>query len=143
MTEAHDGEVLTARMRLYRNGVCEFAYRSPRDEHRAIPSRTFLEYAHDALAYFASVYERAGYHGRLRVWTGVEDAETSILMVNNYERPHGKTNLDSVVTWTDTNTETLLADPLPLVHGAMDDVWQAYGYDRCWLFDDQGNYAFE
>ena len=129
-------------MRLYREGVCEFAYRSQRGDYRAVPSRTFLEYSHDALAYFASVYQRVGYYGRVRVWIGVEDAETSVLIVNNIERPEGTTNLQTVVTWTDTNVESLLTDPLPAVHQAMDEIWQAYGYPACWLFQD-GEYRPE
>ena len=123
-------------------GVCEVAYRSPRDEHRVIPSRTFLELAHDALAYFASVYKRVEYYGRVRVWIGVEDAQSSVLVANNIEQPEGTTNLETVMTWTDTNVETLLADPLPIVHQAMDEIWQAYGYPACWLFQD-GQYRPE
>ncbi len=87
------------------------ASRSKQDDYRAVPSRSFTEYAHDALAYFASVYARVRYHGRLRVWIAVEDAETSILIGIANTRPRGTTNLERVSSVHDTNVDTLLANP--------------------------------
>jgi hypothetical protein len=44
------------------------------------------------------------------------------------------------VDWaTDTNVEALLADVLPVTRTLMDDLWRAFGYSRCQLFDDDGN----
>jgi hypothetical protein len=33
----------------------------------------------------------------------------------------------------ETNVEQLLLDPMPVVHAAMDRLWQGYGFSQCLL----------
>jgi hypothetical protein len=135
--------VLRSRVRLFRSGVCEWGYRSPREDGFVIPTRTFTEQVHDALAYFASVYPRVGYHGRVRVWVGIEDAADSVFSVKTeWQRANATTTMERVGYLEDTNVDALVTDAMPVVHAAMDEIWQAYGYPACWLFQD-GEYRPE
>jgi hypothetical protein len=99
---------------------------------------------HDALAYFASVYQRAGYHGRVRAVFRLDNAEASVLLVRSPDGPLGEHRVRGDVGWTmsahDTNVDTLAHDPLPITHLMMDDLWQAYGFERCLLFTPGGDW---
>jgi hypothetical protein len=140
---AEDGQLLS-RTALYRRGICEwgFRYRWPSETNaERIPSSTFVENVNDALRYFGSVFTRGGYYGRVQVWVRIDNADLSSLRVHEslirQPRAPGVEDLE----WTTvTNVELLTADPMPIVHEAMDFVWQGYGYERCALFSADGEY---
>jgi hypothetical protein len=103
---------------------------------------SFIVEAHDALAYFASVYRRAGYFGRLRVWVRIENADNAMLVPERDMALSASRRLftpeESLSYTEDTSVERLLDNPMRLVHAAMDFVWQAYGFERCLHFSDAG-----
>lgn len=140
--ETGNEQELFRRLRLYRSGVCEWGRRYARDDYTSLPGRTFTQEAYEALSYFARVYAEAGYHGRVRVWVRVDSADHGRLQVTDADGAprEGETGHEWVGLTEDTNVDTLLDDPMPLVHHAMDTIWQGYGFDSCWLFSAEGEY---
>ena len=41
----------------------------------------------------------------------------------------------------DANVDSLTQNPAPVVHRAMDFIWQAYGHNRCLLITPDGEYV--
>jgi len=137
------GEVLE-RLRLYTNGVCEWGYRSRDRDWCAIPSTALAQDAHDVLAYLASVYQQAGYHGRVRAIFRIDNIEASIFLARDPDGAHGEYRVRSDAGWMqsphDTNVDALAREPKPIVHLMMDDLWQSYGFERCLLFTTAGDW---
>jgi hypothetical protein len=73
--------LLGGRLRLYRSGVFEYGWRFINDDWRNIPASALLEHAHDALLYFASVYAQVGYHGRVRTFIGIDNADEGVFWI--------------------------------------------------------------
>lgn len=140
--ETTTDSVLMRRVRLYRNGVCEWGYRYDHPEDQGVPSIAFAMQVHDALAYFATVYRRAGYYGRIRVWVSLENTVgTELLVSPNYIWFRERTLDVPRIEWSSTeNVERLLDDVTPVVHAAMDRFWLAYGFERCLLFTEDGQF---
>jgi hypothetical protein len=45
------------------------------------------------------------------------------------------------VEWSsDENVESLLNNLESVTHAAMDRIWVAYGFERCWHFDADGTF---
>jgi hypothetical protein len=135
--QPEDGE-LRIRTRLFRQGIFEWGRRY---SSRSVPSSAFVEDAHDALTYFGRVYAEVGYYGRLRIWLRLENADRTTLGVPSAMwaidvRGPQEPELEALSFETTANVETLLAGSLPIVHEAMDYIWQAFGYTRCLLFED-------
>jgi hypothetical protein len=137
--EVGENNLLLYRARLFRTGVFEWGIRYG-GEHQQLPSVVLVENAHDALRYFANIYSSVGYFGCVRIWIRIENADQSDLAVRNDiywgGRGQRRPQVESVSYDDTTNVETLLADPMPLVHASMDLVWQAFGYPRCLMFVD-------
>jgi hypothetical protein len=138
---------LVQRTRLFREGVFEWGIR-----YRGtgkIFSRTLVQNVHDALVYFGSIYEASGYFGRVRAWVRVDNADRSDFQVQDelvysaaFDAPRAPT-LEGLGFSEDTSVEQLLRDPTPLVHAAMDRLWQGYGFPRCLLYSPDGRFLTE
>jgi hypothetical protein len=138
LAEDLEDERLIYRLRLYRNGVFEWA-NCMVDRAEMIPSLSLAEYVHDVLGYFASCYRRAGYFGRIRIWISLEDAEDTKLGVN----PDFSFRLRPLTVprfeWQgDDNVDALAQNLTAVTRAAMDRVWVAYGSTGCPYFDDNG-----
>ena len=138
-------QLVLNRVRVYRQGVCEWAHRYSYavPDPYAIPSSSFAQDVHNALGYFASIYDAVGYAGRLAVFVRIDNAEKAWLAV--HERitdlaSEAPTAMEAVNAYRETTVNALLADPLPLVRDSMELIWQAFGYRRCLLFDDGGEW---
>ncbi len=137
-------KVVGNRLRIYRQGVCEWAHRYAFSipEPFAIPSTAFAQDVHNALAYFASVYDTVGYAGPLAVFIRIDDADKAWLSVSQQLTDlfgtRTEAGVEAVVAYRETTVDTLLADPLPLVRDAMQLIWQAFGQSTCLLFDANG-----
>ena len=84
-----------------------------------------LEHAHDALLYFARVYAQVGYHGRIRTFIGIDNADEGVFAVaQDLADPEAwfteQALAEDLRSPDDTNVDSLLQDPLPVVHRAMD-----------------------
>ncbi len=133
------------RVRLYRNGVCEWAQRYSDRDGQAIPSIALARDVHDALAYFASVYQQADYHGRLRALFRMDNAEASLFLAREPDGPSREYRVAAedvgwIMSTHDTNVDTLARDPKPITHWMMDELWQTYGFGRCLLFSAEGEW---
>lgn len=137
------GQTLFRRVRIFRSGWLEWGMRyNAAEKWRPIPSRTFTENIHDALTYFAWIYSEIGYFGRVRTWVRVDNADHAEFKVSDrYDDPPRRPATDAISFQEDTNVERLLAGPMPLVHAAMDMVWQGYGMPRALLFTPDGKFA--
>jgi hypothetical protein len=134
------------RVRIYRQGICEWAHRYSYDvpDPFAIPSTSFAQDVHNALAYFASVYDAVGYAGRFAVVVRIDDAEQATLAVQRQLTDFATAapaRVEAVSLYRETTVDALLANALPLTREAMEHVWQAFGYRRCLLFDPTGNWT--
>lgn len=131
---------MTDRVRLYRNGVFEWG-RAYRADGETVPSVALAAKVHDAIGYFATCYQRAGYFGRVRLWAALDDAEGTELALNRSLLDRGAPLGAAHVEWTaDENVERLAHDLDSVAHAAMDHIWVAYGFSRCHLFDEHGTY---
>jgi hypothetical protein len=131
------------RVRIYRQGVCEWAHRYTIPEADAIPSLSFAQDVHNALAYFASVYRAVGYTGRLGVSVRIDNAENATLAVRRELTDFASgapARVEFINAYEESTVDALSADPLPIVRGTMELVWQAFGYPRCLLFDEVGGW---
>jgi hypothetical protein len=140
--ETPGGPGLTHRLRLFRKGVFEWGARwIGRGGPGSIYAGEFIRNAHDALVYFASVYQAVGYFGRVRIWVRVDNADLSELVpqgaMSSRSAPVAP-SVEALSFTTDTNVERLAEDPLPIVHEAMDLIWQGYGQARCLHFSPKG-----
>lgn len=138
--------LVVTRIRIYRQGVCEWArrYRVTPPDAFVIPSTSFAQDVHNALAHFASIYAAVGYAGRLAVFNRIDNAEEASLAVNQRltEFPNQTSPaVEAVNAYRETTVDALLADPLPLVRDTMQVLWQAFGYRRCLLFDQAGEWV--
>ena len=133
--------VISQRMRLYRNGVFEWGDETGLEKPE-VASVSIAEKVHDTLGYFATAYRDAGYYGRLRIWVSIDNAQDSTLAVSQRFIRFGKSKLKAArVEWrSDDNVERLLHNLAAVTHAAMDRVWVAYGFDRCWYFDQDGTF---
>ena len=118
-------KLVAAAVRLYRSGVFEHGWRFSKEDWRTIPSRALLEHAHDALLYFARVYAQVGYHGRIRTFIGIDNADEGVFAVaQDLADPEAwfteQALAEDLRSPDDTNVDSLLQDPLPVVHRAMD-----------------------
>jgi hypothetical protein len=132
------------RVRIYRQGVCEWAHRYTIPEADAIPSLSFAEDVHNALAYFASVYDAVGHAGRLAVSVRIDNADNATLAVRRQltDLTRGApAGVEFINAYHEATVDALLADPLPVVREAMELIWQAFGYPRCLLFDETGTWV--
>jgi hypothetical protein len=134
------------RLRIYRPGVCEWAHRYSRAvrEPHDIPSTSFAQGVHNALVYFASVYAAVGYAGRLALFVRIDNAEKATLAVNPrlVDFPtRGAPAIEAINAYNETTVDSLLTDPLSHVRDAMQVIWQAFGYNRCLLFDADGDWV--
>jgi hypothetical protein len=133
------------RFRLYPTGVIEWGERAVSTlapERRLVPSGRILLATRLLLAFFAECYRDTGYYGRVRVLFALGNAlGTTLALPPSWLPPYTETALQRAdVDWaTDTNVEALMADVLPVTRTLMDDLWMAFGYSRCQLFDDDGN----
>jgi len=129
-------------LRLCREGVFEWGTRwMSRGGAHYIPARAMIKPVRDALAYFASVYQDSGYYGRLRVWIRVENADQSEIALQNDMSLRALPlvpTVDALTFVEDSNVERLLDDPMPVVHAAMDRIWQGYGMPACSFFSPAG-----
>ncbi len=126
-----DAKQVDYRLRLYRAGVLEWAYRYPVPEPNAIPSTSFAEDVYNVLTYFASIYEGLGYGGRVAVFVRIDNAESAVLDVNQRVVDWPKrtpTGMEMINAYRETTVDALLTDPMPTVRSAMDLIWQAFGY---------------
>ncbi len=100
----------------------------------------FTTNCHDALVYFATVYKAVGYFGRVRVWIRVDNADESELVAEsvNFGRDLISPSVEALSYTEVTNVERLLEEPTPIVHAAMDLIWQGYGQARCPYFSPEG-----
>lgn len=119
LDETPDVGHLSRRVRLYREGICEWGYAYTGSDAPAIP---FASQVHDALAYFAGVYARVGYFGRLRTWITLDNTYGASLLRPQTIAPfHSKKLEVKRLEWTtDDNVERLHHDVVPTVHAAMD-----------------------
>jgi hypothetical protein len=141
-------QLVLNRLRIYRQGVCEWAHRYSPDipEPYAIPSSAFAWDVHNAFTYFASIYDAVGYAGRLAVFVRIDNADKATLGVNQRLTDFPRTApaaMESINAYRETTVDALLADPLVLVRDAMQLIWQAFGYPRCLLFDTDGRWVLE
>jgi hypothetical protein len=132
------------RLRLYRSGVFEWGARYSGDNYQNLPTALLVEETHDVLAYFATVYERVNYYGRVRVWVRVDNADHAELMIDpqftSMVRGQQTPTVEVLEYVTDTNVEALSTDAMPIVHAAMDRIWQGFGLPRALLFSPEGEY---
>jgi hypothetical protein len=139
-------QLVLNRVRVYRQGVCEWAHRYSYavPDPYAIPSSAFAQDVHNALGYFASVYDAVGYAGRLAVFVRIDNAEKAWLGINQRLTDlHSATlaALEFVNAYREITVDELLADPLPLVRDTMELIWHAFGYRQCLLFDADGRWV--
>lgn len=140
-------DLLHRRTRLYRDGVFEWGFRYfSRGGGARLFSRSVINNVHDALRYFARVFTEAPYFGRLRVWIRLDNADAAEFAVEDelvfavaLDAPRTP-SIEDVEYVEDTNVEQLLNDPMTTVHAAMDLLWQAFGFNRCLLFTDEGRF---
>ena len=141
---APDGPMVAASLRLYRSGVFEYGWRFDKDDWEVIPTQALLERAHDALLYFARVYASAGYHGRVRAFIGIDNADKGVFWVRqdlaDPDHQAMEQGFEDLRWPEDTHVDSLLQSPMPLLHRAMDFIWQSFGHSRCLLFADDGTY---
>lgn len=130
---------MTDRLRLYRNGVFEWG-RAYGADGETVPSVALAEKVHDAIGYFATCYQRAGYFGRVRLWVALDDVAGTELAVSPSLIEGGPLGVAHVEWTADENVERLAHDLNSVAHAAMDHVWVAYGFSRCHSFDEQGTY---
>ncbi|MEA2660569.1 MAG: hypothetical protein QOH08_141 [Chloroflexota bacterium] len=138
-----DAKQVDYRLRLYRAGVLEWAYRYPIPEPNVIPSTSFAEDVYNVLTYFASIFEGLGYGGRVAVFVRIDNAEHAVLSINQrlIDWPKQEsTGMEMINAYRETTVDALLADPMPAVRSAMDLIWQAFGYRSCLLFDASGQW---
>jgi hypothetical protein len=140
---AEQAAMVLDRVRVYRQGVCEWAHRYSRqvpDEY-AIPSISFAQDVHNALAYLRRSNDTVGHAGRLAVSVRIDNAEKAWLSVSTQITDVPSTApaaVEAVNAYSETSVDDLLADPLPSVRHAMQVIWQAFGYRQCLLFDSDG-----
>jgi hypothetical protein len=135
---AADAARVLHRVAIYRAGAVEWAHRY---REYQIPSRSFADAAHNALLYAASVFDRVGYSGRVAAWVRIENAENAQLMIaRDWDIDTRLPQVEWIGTRCEVVVDDLLADPTPTVRDAMDRIWQAFGINRCLLFDEQGNW---
>jgi hypothetical protein len=147
--ESEDDDVpalVLNRVQLYREGVCEWASRYSQriPEPQAIPSTAFAQDVHNALAYFASIYDTVGYAGRVAVFVRIDNAEDAYLSVARHLTDVSSptpAHMESINAYSVTTIDALLGDPLPTVRQAMQLIWQAFGYRNCLLLDSDGNWV--
>jgi hypothetical protein len=137
-----DPRMVLNRVRLYREGVCEWVRRyAPHRQRELVPSTSFAKDTYNALCYFASVYERLDYAGRVAVFIRIDDADEAELGVDTQlgRFATGKpAAMEAVGVLKETSVDALLLDPLPLLRESMDVIWQAFGYPDAWLFGEDG-----
>jgi hypothetical protein len=120
--ESEDDDVpalVLNRVQLYREGVCEWASRYSQriPERQAIPSTAFAQDVHNALAYFASVYDTVGYAGRVAVFVRIDNAEDAYLSVARHLTDVSSptpAHMESINAYSVTTIDALLGDPLRL-----------------------------
>jgi hypothetical protein len=144
ISETEPPRVVSNRLRIYRQGVLEWAHRYlVRDEY-GIPSTSFAQDVHNAFAYSAEIYSTLGYYGPVGAWVRIDNAESARLDVPQRfleMQPQRPTGMESINAYHQAPVDLMLEDPLPLVRNAMERIWQAFGYQTCLLFDEDGNWT--
>jgi hypothetical protein len=140
--DADEDRLVEHLVAIYRGGVIEWARRYEVPGH--LPSSTLADDAHDALLYGARVLDEVGYSGRVATWVRVENADKADLSLPSPW--HGEVatltpEFDAINAYRETSTDELLDDPTPTVRHAMDLIWQGFGVNRCFLFDDDGKWT--
>jgi Putative DNA-binding domain len=134
--------LLRSRIAIYRTGVIEWGdatgWAFSGENRGNVASEGVLVNLHRLLQLTAMVFERAGYYGRVRVWFTLDHAELTQLATRFNPPPQLATPRGRLEHAADTNVETLLADTLPILRILMDYLWQAYGWERCHLFTEEG-----
>jgi hypothetical protein len=128
--------------RLCRQGVFEWGGRFLNSGDRPlqdIPGQGLVGHALDGLVYLVAVYASVGYFGRLRLWVGIDDANCGRLVSRTAE--YVETEASEIRFQSDTNIETMLDNPLPIFHAAMDRLWQGYHLPACPYFTADGKLA--
>ncbi len=125
---------------VYRVGVIEWAHRY--GVPGGLPSSAFADDVHNALLYAARTLDSVGYAGRVATWIRVENADKASLgLPHPWDREIlvQTPEFENLNCYREVSTDELLVDPTPTVKEAMDLIWQAFGIERCLLFDQEGN----
>jgi hypothetical protein len=142
--DAQEPNMVRNQVRIFRAGVCEWARRYDVPDPHAIPTRSYAQDVHNALAYFASIYDTVGYAGRLAVFVHIDNAEKAWLSLSDrlgLTQRRTPAGIESINAYQETTVDALLADPMPALRHSMQRIWQAFGYPACLLFDEAGDWV--
>jgi hypothetical protein len=123
-------------LRLLESGHLEWidSYQSSR---KIVPSTGLLYDLHDALLYFASVYQTVGYFGSVQLCYRLMGLKGSKLGtgISELYPPLEEHEWERAFQFDVSSMER---EPLKIVKQFMDLLWCAYGYARCFSFNEEG-----
>ena len=130
-------------LRLLESGHLEnietYGFGDADERERFLPSQSILEALHDTLLYFGQIYQAVGYFGPFQLYYRLLGLRGSSLGVGRvYHFQPGPIQEDEWERGLSTDVWATIQSPLGIVRHFMDLLWNAYGYKRCFLFDEQG-----
>jgi hypothetical protein len=134
--------LLTTRLGVYRNGVIEWGdsmgHNVAPETRWPVPSTTVFAGVYQMLRFSAETYTQVGYFGRVQVWITLEQADLTSLAVNpNIVPPFETVTPDSRFEFSvPTSVDEMTSNATVVLRPLMDSLWQAYGWQRCALWDE-------
>ncbi len=131
----------SAYAQLYRTGVIE-TVRSIELWHNEpyIPSTSIEEYILHAFQSYLRIYKDIGIETPVFVFLSFLGVNKYILGVNLHD--HRKHTVDrDLIQLPELIIETYDIDALKIFKPLFDMIWNAWGYDRCYNYDDKGNWV--